>query len=338
MTPSELDRDATGHLGRALTSYCFGGLSEEEQDAVEQHLLACDECWSQFQRLDAAVRTLRASGDVVPTLSTADAVSVFGISRELIRPLAGHALFVAAVVALFGVEWTIGLWSELGYSYDRFGSLAWKLSAPVGLWAAASLLVALWVDVQATRSGYTSGLLRSTLVSVLGLGALVGALMFVLPAERTIQASFQTRTAAGGYLKDAITIFAPLLLFVLPTFHVVIRLQRELATGRFRQVLGFLRGEESAPRSMLYLSPRALGLVLLVYGVYKLAGANRMLDALTPGPYAQLFSNAAYLSTAVWFAAAIASLWWYSNSLNELKREAIAIDRLQHRGQRPQEH
>jgi anti-sigma factor RsiW len=333
MTPSELEDDASRHLGPTLMSYCFGGLSEAEQDAVEQHLMVCDSCWRQFQRLDVAVRALRSSPEVVPTLSAADAVAVFGISRELGRPLGGHAVFVSAIVILFGLEWTVGLWSELGYSYDRFGALAWTLSAPVGLWAGATLLLGLWTDARATRAGKTSGLLWSIFVNLLGLGALVAALVMILPAERTIQASFQTRTAAGGYLKDAEFIFAPLLVFILPTFHTVACLQRELAAGRFQQVLAVFgpRSERVLPRGMLYVPIWVLTTFLLVESVLKITGTNHMLDALTPGPYAQLFSNAAYISTAIWFAIAIAGLWWYCSALNELKREARAIVSLERR-------
>lgn len=322
----DVQRGEMAHPDEALTSYCFGGLSDAERDAVEQHLMLCNACWAEFRRLDAAVRTLRASEAVTPTVSTAEAVTIFGISREFVRPFAGHTAFVLVVGVLFGLEWMIGLWSELGYSYDRFGSLAWALSAPVGVWATVTLLLGLWFDVRATRGGQTNGLMRSVLVNVLGLGTLVAALMVVLPAERTVQASFQTRTASAGYLKDAQFIFAPLLVFVLPAFHAVVRLQQELAHGRFRPVLGILsRDEHIAPRNMLYLSPRLLGAFLAVYGIVKLVGANHMLDALTPGPYAQLFTVASYISTGVWFAIPIIALWWYTSALNELRREASAI-------------
>jgi hypothetical protein len=148
--------------------------------------------------------------------------------------------------------------------------------------------------------------------------------MFILPAERTILASFQTRTASAGYFKDAVFIFVPLLLFILPPFHTVIRLQREIAAGHSRQVLSLLsrRGDRITPPGMLYLSPRFLMAILAIGGVAKFAGMNYMLDALTPGPYAHLFSLAAYVSTGLWFAIAMVSLTWYSTCLNELKREA----------------
>ena len=63
-------------------------------------------------------------------------------------------------------------------------------------------------------------------------------------------------------------------------------------------------------------------------GIVKVVGTNHMLDALTPGPYAQLFSLAVYVSTALWLSIGIISLAWYSARLNDLKREALALTAL----------
>jgi len=60
----------------------------------------------------------------------------------------------------------------------------------------------------------------------------------------------------------------------------------------------------------------------------KIVGTNHMLDALAPGPYAGLFTMAAYISTAIWFAIAVLSLVWYAMRLDDLKREALAANRL----------
>jgi hypothetical protein len=161
-----------------------------------------------------------------------------------------------------------------------------------------------------------------------------------LPPEQTIQASFQTRTAAGGFLKDATILFVPLLVFILPAFHTVLALQKLLASGRQEQVLDFLtkRLESLSPPGLLYLSPRLLGLILLVLGIMKVAGANYMLDALTPGPYSQLFSMVAYVSTGLWLAIPLWSIGWLSVNLNELKREAVALSTLDRGSGGPTEH
>jgi hypothetical protein len=89
---------------------------------------------------------------------------------------------------------------------------------------------------------------------------------------------------------------------------------------------------------MLYFPPRVLVTVLLFLGTLKIIGTNHMLDALAPGPYAQLFTISAYVSTAVWFAIALWLIAWYSNSLNELRREASAALAVTHWVQSDQEY
>ncbi len=54
-----------------------------------------------------------------------------------------------------------------------------------------------------------------------------------------------------------------------------------------------------------------------------------MLDARTPGPYANLFTMASYISTGLWLAIGVISLGWSASTLNELKREALVLARLQ---------
>ncbi|MDB5388759.1 MAG: hypothetical protein JWM11_4405 [Planctomycetaceae bacterium] len=330
----------SSHLGEALTSYCFGSLSDDQRDTVEQHLMSCAICWAEFQRLDAAVRVLRFDARVWPAFSIQAVTSVLGVSSDLQRSFGGHTRFVFVIALLYGVEWAAGLWSELGYAYDRFGTLLWVLSLPVTIVVGGTVLLALWLDVRSTRAGHTTGLVRSMAALALILSLLTVALMIVLPAERTIQASFQTRTAAAGYLKDAELIFLPLLVFVVPTFDAILRFQREIRSNRHAQVLSLMARAPDAvtPRGMLYLSPRLLGVVLLIYGVVKVLGTNHMLDALTPGPYANFFSVAAYISTGLWFAIAITSLVWYAGALNELKREAVAYIALTRRAADPTKH
>ena len=202
---------------------------------------------------------------------------------------------------------------------------------PVTAWVPASLLLALWFDTKVTRTGRANGLLGSTAIILAGLGLLTAGLVLVLPDERTILASFQTRTASAGYFKDALFIFLTLLPFIVPPFHTVIQLQRDLRAGRHRQVLSFLVRERDSvsPRGLWYFSPKFLTAFLLLYGVVKIASTNRMLDALTPGPYANLFSMAAYISTGLWFVIPLVSLVWYTSSLNELKRECLALEKLE---------
>jgi hypothetical protein len=327
----ELRRGGCSNPGLAglLSGYCFGGLQEAQRAAIEEHLLECDRCWDEIQRLEHYVRILRTDARVKPALRLPEIVSTLGLSGRLVRPFGGHLTFVVAMSLLYGALWTAGLWTELGYAYDRFGGLLGSLSAPVGCFVALTMAGGLALDVRTTRRGSSRGLWHSTAAIVGALTVLVVFTVMVLPAERTILASFQTRTAAAGYLKNALFIFLPPLFFLLAPFHTILQLQRDLRAGRHEDVFGFLsrHPEAVSPRGVFYLSPTFLTVLLLLESARKIIGANYMLDALNPGPYAQLFTIASYLSTAIWLAITVGAVAWYVAKLNDLKRECVAVRR-----------
>lgn len=195
---------ANRHRPTAIDLYAgAGGLS---LGLVEQHLMACDACWQEFQRLEAAVRTVRFDATVRPTLPVHDVVSLLGMSERLERPFGGHTRYLLAVGVLYGLAWMTAVWTELVYAYHRFGTLAWMLSFPTAAWVTGVVLWGLRSDAKATAAGRTNGLMQSTIVLLGALAALVVCLVWVLPAEPTILTSFQTRTASGGFLKDALFI------------------------------------------------------------------------------------------------------------------------------------
>ena len=39
------------------------------------------------------------------------------MSARLERPFGGHLPFVVTIAILYGTEWMLGLWTDLGYSY-----------------------------------------------------------------------------------------------------------------------------------------------------------------------------------------------------------------------------
>ena len=43
-----------------MVDYCFGDLPEDKQRIFEAHILDCDACWEEVQRLDQAVQVLRS--------------------------------------------------------------------------------------------------------------------------------------------------------------------------------------------------------------------------------------------------------------------------------------
>lgn len=316
----------------ALTAYAFGDeLTEVPRQQVDSHIGRCARCAEELMRLEACVRALRYDPNLVSLTPTPEIVSVLGMSGRLDTPFGGHRLLAVGVSVLYGLLWAVGIWSELGYAYDRFGTLTWWLSVPTAGMVAALLLFALSDSTNATRSGSSRGPVQSVVILSIGFALLTAILVLALPDERTILASFQTRTAAGGYLKDVIVIFLPLLVFVAPTFHTVLRLQRELGDGRYKGVLDLLgrKPESVSPKGVIYLGPASLAFLFLVLAIIKVLGANHMLDALTPGPYANLFTIASYISTGLWLAIGVISIGWYATTLNELKREALVLARLQ---------
>jgi hypothetical protein len=322
--------EAASHLGETLTSYCFGGLSDKARNEAERHLMSCERCWDEFQRLDAAVRTLRSEA-LRPALAVSEAVCLMGLSSQLYRAFGGHQVYVGLVGLAYALLFVASVWTELGYAYDRFGTLGWLLSPVVAVWVMGSVVMGLRADWQATNTGRTHGLLLSMGIVLAALTGLIGLLFVVLPDTPTITASFETRSASGGYFKNVLLYFLPLLIFILPPFHVVLRLQHELHVGRHRPVFDLLvsRPEAVPPRGLLFV-PRWFLIALLFMAVpIGVLGAQNMLDAVTPGPYVNLFTAALLVRVVLWYVVALIGLVWYHTTLDELKREARALSALE---------
>jgi hypothetical protein len=314
-------------LREALTAYVFGELDGERRETVALHLVECELCWREFERLQNATNALRFDPALDPLAATPEVFSMLGLSGRLEQSFGGHLWSALGVSLLYGLMWAVGIWTELVYSYQQFGALAWRLFLPVGVASFASVLFALWWMTRAAQRGHKNGLAQGTTIVLAALTTLVIVAMIPLPEQRTIQASFQTRTSSAGYFKDALLVFLPLLLFIIPTFHTIVQLQRELAQGRYSMVLDLLsrRPESVVPRGMLYLPSQGLLMAFVGLGVLRVLGANNMLDALTPGPYAHLFALTTYAGVGLWLVMGWASWVWYRRNLNELKREAVVV-------------
>lgn len=105
-----------------ITSFCFGTLNDADRTAVEQHLFSCNPCWSEFQRLDAAVKTLRFDRTLQPGLPIRGVVSLLGLSGRIDRAFAGHRGFVLTASAAFAVLFAVPVLVELAYQFDRLRS------------------------------------------------------------------------------------------------------------------------------------------------------------------------------------------------------------------------
>lgn len=314
-------------LNRYVTAYCFGDLAEPERSAFEAHLLDCEFCWQEVERLDSAVEILRTDSDLAQRFSASDMFAVFGISGRLAWPLAGHVWFVLGSGTLYALLYAVALLVEVAYQFDRFGSPALKIAPLVFLWILATSIGGLAVDWRWTRRGKTTGLILSLAIFT-GAGLLLYAVLkLFLPAFPTVQASFQTYTAQSAYLKSVLYFLPLAIVFLLVPFHFVVVLQRELQEGHHRSALALFMGERWAvtPQGAVYLKGWWLSLLLAVIAVLSVAMGAHLFDNLKPGPYTNLFTQLVQARWLLYFLLAAACLIWYHLSLNELKRECLAV-------------
>lgn len=108
-----------------VTSYCFDDVPRDVMDRFEAHLVRCESCWTEVQRLEASVRALRLGAVSKDVLLQPEVVGVFNMSGRVDQRFAGNARFAVAVALLHGLLYTASLWTELAYSYDRFSGLLW---------------------------------------------------------------------------------------------------------------------------------------------------------------------------------------------------------------------
>jgi hypothetical protein len=314
-------------LNRQVAGYCFGDLTEEEMRSFEAHLLDCDFCWHEVERLEAAIGLLRTDRDMTERFSPADAVALFGISSRVTWPFAGHLWHVLASCTLYALLYSVALLVEVAYQFDQFGSAALKIAPLVFLWILATSMAGLAVDWRRTQQRRTKGLTLSVSTFVAAALLLHAALWLFLPGYPLVQASIQTYTAQAAYLKSVIYFLPVAVVFLLLPFHFVVVMQRELQLGRHNPALALLTGERHSitPPKAVYLRLSWLLVALAVIVLVAIPMGARLFDNLRPGAYMNLFTQLVLLRTLLYFGLAVACVAWYSHSLNELKRECLAV-------------
>ncbi len=314
----------------AITAYCFGGIREEDRDRFEAHVLECDLCWQEVQRLDSLIHTLRSDKSLTQRHFASDIVSLVGISSEFRRFVAGHRIHAGVAAAIFACVVAGSVFMEIAYQYDRFGPLAWTAAPVALLWMAGAMVTALVADWKLTGSGRASGLAASiaVLLSAAALQYLV--LRPFLPSYAITEATFQTWTAQAAYLKDTVYTVAFAALFTLVPFHFIIAMQRELQGGRHRMAFELLTGSRFgiAPLRSPYIRLSLLGVLLLGGAVYSILSTAHLLEALKVTAYSNLFIQIIQIRWLLFLALGLEGLAWYHSALNELKRESIAVYRL----------
>lgn len=325
-----MPRCADQETNKLLTPYCFGDATDAESRKVEQHLLDCDQCWAEARRLDAAVQSLQEDRSLLQMASPAEVASAFGISGKLGRLLGGHIWHAIAACAIYAALFAIGLMVEVAYHYDRYRETAVYFACGMFGWIFATSMAGLALDWRLTGRGSSRGLLAATGVFAASAASAFIAACFYLPSTPVSDLSMQAYTAQAAYLKTIIYFIVFLFVFMLPPFNFVLSAQKECAAGRHALIGGLLSGEKLsvAPKGSIYPKLMVLICFLAVIMLVTLFLHQNLMNHLKPGPYMGLFSNLIFARLALFYAFTGECLLWYYLSLNELKRECMAVSRI----------
>jgi hypothetical protein len=313
-------------VAELATPYCFGDATEGEARRFELHLMECDACWAEVQRLEAAVRVLRSDMTLAHTLTVQEIAGLLGMSAGLERRFSGHWRFVLAAGAVAASLFAVPVLVELAYEWERYQFVA-LLAAPAVFTAMfATMVFAMAVDVRRAREG-RGGLGRALVVLASATALLCLALWPWFENAPVVRASFQTYPLHLSYMKAMIHAWAVVPVFVFWPLHAVVALQRELAEGRHRGVAALLGGRATAlpPRGLRYPRVWALAAYLVVVFVYHWAGTSHLFDNLTPNRHASLFMALVILRNGLLLGLPLMCMWWYAGCLDELRREAAAV-------------
>jgi hypothetical protein len=318
------------NLNETITAYCFAEIGERERDEFEEHLLECDFCWHEVQRLDAVVGALRSEKTLTQRQFLSDIVGMAGISAQFQHFLGGHRLHAWLSASIYAAIIALSVFMETAFQYDRFAALAWTAAPVVFVWLVLGTIGALAVDWVVTRSGRDLGLAGSVGVVVSAAALQYVILRPFLPSYPITEAAFQTWTAQAAYLKGTVYAVVFVSLFMLTPFHFVIRMQRELQGGRYRLAFEVLTGGRFAitPMGAPYLRVWLLGLLLLLGGVFSIVSTAHLLEALKVSEHTNLFMHTIQVRWLLFLALGLETLAWYQSLLNELRRECTVVYRL----------
>jgi hypothetical protein len=315
-------------ISQRLAAYCFEDLSESERRLFEAHLLDCDFCWTEVQRLSAAVQIMRSDKEILRNLSVTDVSAVLGISAKLDWFFGGHVAHVLIASALYALGYTLVLFIEVAYALDKMAPMTLILAPAIFLWTFVTAILGLAFDWKVSLAGHRTGLFISAGVFTAAAIILYAAVCWFLPAAPITQLRIQAYTAQAAYFKG-IRYLLPLgVVFMAVPSHFVVVMQRELREGRHRLALGLLSGEKWAvsPPGAFHISVRTLWILLLAAVLISIPMTAHLLDNLIPGPYMNVFINLLQARWVLYFGLGLECLAWYSRALNELKRECVAVE------------
>lgn len=314
-------------ISNLLTAYCFKRASEDERRLVEVHLLECDSCWREARGLDAAVQALETDRSLMQTMTPVEMASAVGISAKFDLLFGGHLWHVLTSGAMFGLLYAVALLVEIAYAFEKYKNGGLMLASLLFCWVMAFSLAAMWVDWRWTVGGRRGGLWLALLVDLAGIVLLFAGVCLFLPAAPITKLTLQAYTAQAAYFKTICYFVFLQSLFALLPFHFVIAMQRELQQGRHRNTLGFLNGDRMsvAPRGVLPIRLWVLAVLLAAIISVSLFLHHNLMSHLLNVPGMNLFANLIWLRLLLYYAAGVECLIWLYRSLNELKRECLAV-------------
>jgi hypothetical protein len=326
-TPESMAGCSEPAVAELATPYCFGDATEAQRERFELHLMDCDACWRELQRLDAGVGALRNDMSLSRTLTIPEISGLLGLSAGLGEPFAGHRWHAVTSSVLFGLLFALPVLVEIAWQWDNYGRAALIIAPLVFVWMAASTLASLALGVRTVRQGGRGSFAVSMLVLLVATAVLCAALAPLAPADRLVEARFQTYPVFLGYVKSVAYAWLVGPVFVLWPFHFVVTMQRQLVLGRHQSVMDLLAGEPRGvpPPGVRYPRLVALSLYLAGLSVYNVVGVAHLFDNLMAGPHTRLFMSLVMTRAAIWMLLPALCLWWYSGCLNELKRECLAV-------------
>lgn len=310
-----------------LHELCFNlDTNDEDRRRLEAHLLVCNTCWAEFQRLSEAVHLLRSDYEALRPVMAADVIELTGLGERLSHWLGGHAAFGLAISAVFGSAMALALLIEVAYQWNAY----WQWALPISLVIAAGSGTVLTFGLDRLRRRRLDRGQESfgrTAVILVGWTILIAAsVVGFLPSESIVEASIQTMPARLAWFKGVSQALHVPLLALLP-FHFVLAVQAELRAGRAERVARFLSRDRSSvsPQGALFVPPTFIGLVAGVLALYWLVATAHLLDNLMPGANTGLFMSLVIGRVAIVCSGLVVLVAWYARVLEDLKREAIAV-------------
>lgn len=276
------------------------------------------------------MQVLDSDRNLLQTLSPTEMASAFGHSGKIEWALGGHKLHAMIACALYAALYSVGLLVEIAYQFDRYGSDAIWVAAAAYCWIFISSLGGLAIDWRLTLGGSNRGLVVTIAIFWLAAIALFAGSCLFLPAEPITLSKMQSYTAQAAYLKTIGYFLVLNMIFLLPAFHFVLTMQREMRNGRHRPVFRLLNRDKLSvrPRGVIYPNVGILSLTLAVVVAVSLFLHHNLMNNLKPAPYMNLFSNLILARLLLYYLLAAECLYWYYQALNELKRECLIAERL----------